>query len=164
MTRTFFLCMLLLNCSYAIACSCSTLSIGQRVVQADIVTVGEVLDSRQICLETIGGICYGPIIFYVQNSDVLKNDFVFGNKPRQLGKSIFMSFAGNCSFYPQKGQNLLLFGTLVNDTSNMYTTNVCSGNQVLEDSVQSQRISEIRTFLDVYKDDSELKKHESMGK
>lgn len=160
--KTFCLCVLLFNCSYALACSCSKLSVGERVVKSDIVTVGEVLESKQICLETIGGICYGPIIFYVQNSEVLKNDFAYENKPSQLGKSIFMSFAGNCSFYPQKGQNLLLFGTLVSDTANMYTTNVCSGNQMLEDSKQSQRIIEIRTFLDLYKDDSELKRHESI--
>ena len=162
--KIFFLCVLLFNCSYALACSCSNLSIGQRVVKSDIVIVGEVLESKQICLETIGGACYGPIIFYVQNSEVLKNDFAYENKPRQLGKSIFVSSAGNCSFYPQKGQNLLLFGTLVNDTANMYTTNVCSGNQMLKDSAQSQRISEIRTFLNLYKDERELKRHESISK
>jgi len=156
--RTFFLCVLLFNCSYALACSCSKLSIGQRIVSSDFVIVGQVLESKQVCLETIGEACYGPIIFYIQNSEVLKNDFAYGKQPSQLGKSTFMSFAGNCSFSPQKGQKLLLFGTRVNDTLDTYTTNVCSGNQVVDDSKRSQRISEIRTFLELYKDNSELKR------
>lgn len=145
--------------SYAHACSCSNLSIGQRVVSSDIVVVGEVLESKQVCLETVGEHCDGPTVFYVQNTELLKGEGRQSANSEPLGKSTFISHLGNCTFHPQKGQKVLLFGKHIPGTVDTYTTNVCSRNRRIEGPDELSEISDIKTFLELYEDNKALSNH-----
>lgn len=157
--KTVFILLFLFDMSYALACSCSNLSIGERVVSSDIVVVGEVLESQKVCLETIGEHCYGPIVFYVQNTELLKSEGWQATESKQLRKSTFISDFGNCTFFPKKGEKWLLFGKLVTGTLDTYTTSVCSGNRKMDDSGEIPQIRQIKTFIQLYQDNKVLNKH-----
>lgn len=151
--KTFLILLFMFNVSYAQACSCSKLSIFQRVISSDIVIVGDVLESKQVCLETVGEHCYAPTMFYIQQTELLKGD----NLSESLVKSTFISNLGNCTFFPQKGQKFLLFGMNVPGTVNTYTTSVCSGNREINSSNEIPEINEIKTFMALYEGKQALK-------
>jgi len=157
--KTVFIVLFLFNASYALACSCSNLSIGERVVSSDIVVVGEVLESQKVCLETIGEHCSGPIVFYVQNTDLLKSEGWQATESKSLRKSTFISDFGNCTLFPQKGEKWLLFGKLVAGTLDTYTTSVCSRNRKMDGSGEIPQIKQIKTFMKLYQDNQVLNKH-----
>ena len=157
--KTALILLSLCHLPYAFACSCSNLSIGESVVSSDIVVVGEVLESKQVCLEAIGEHCYGPIVFYVQNTDLLKSEGWQATESEPLRKSTFMSNFGNCTFYPKKGEKWLLFGMLVTGTLDTYTTSACSRNRKMNDSGEIPQIKQIETFIKLYQDNQLLNKH-----
>ena len=143
-----------LNFSFAYACNCNPLSIGERVVSSDIVTVANVVKANRVCLNSDGDKCYGPVTFVVKNKVVLKGDQMYESE------ALFISDLGSCSFYlPKVGTKLLIFGKQANYSSDTYTTGWCSGNEVLTKENEKEIISNINTFLDVYHNDQELSIH-----
>lgn len=151
--KTVLILLFIFNVSYAQACSCSKSSLFQRVISSDIVIVGEVLESKQVCLEAVGEHCYGPTVFYIQQTELLKGDNLSGN----LVKATFISNFGNCTFAPQKGQKFLLFGMNIPGTVNTYTTSVCSGNRQMNGTDEIPEINEIKTFMALYEGKQALK-------
>jgi hypothetical protein len=157
-TKTALILLFSFHLPFAQACSCKTFSLGERVIESDIVVVGEVLESKQVCLETIGEHCSGPYVFYVQNTQLLKIETWKERVDKPLGKTVFISNVGNCTFVPQKGEKWLIFGTSLRGAES-YTTSVCSGNSKVDGSDETPEIKQINTFLKLYKNSEALKEY-----
>lgn len=157
-TKTAIILLFSFHLPFAQACSCRGESLGEKVMRSDIVVVGEVLERKKVCLETIGEHCLGPNAFYVQNTQLLKIETWKERADKPLGKTVFIAEDGRCDFFAEKGEKFLIFGTSIPGTA-LYTTYGCGTNIKVDGSDDTPEIKQINTFLKLYKNSEALKEY-----